>query len=190
MKPQNILFVSHCLFNVASKVARRDIAKRTFENDARIAFLHKALDAGVQLIQLPCPEFTIYGPDRWGHSRDQFDNSFFRAHCRQILAPFVQQMAAYLHPSQRDKFRVLGVVGIEGSPSCGVNYTCAGAWGGEFSGNEDLPATLASIHRVDGPGVMIEELVDMLKSSGMTLPMVAFNAQNMQPLYALLEANA
>lgn len=190
MKQQKILFVAHCLFNNAAKVARSDTVKRVSENDARIAFLHRALDAGVQLVQLPCPEFTLYGPSRWGHSRDQFDNPFFRSHCRQILAPFVQQMEAYLHPAEAEKFRVLGIVGVEGSPSCGVACTCAGAWGGEFSGNADLPAMLATIHRKDGPGVMVEELARLLSESGISLPMVGLDAHNMQPLYHLLEDDA
>lgn len=47
------------------------------EENLRKKFMHKAIDQEVQIIQLPCPEFTLYGPKRWGHVSNQFDNTFF-----------------------------------------------------------------------------------------------------------------
>ena len=65
----------------------------------------------------------------WGHVREQFNNPFFRAHCRRLLGPVLDQLAEYAaHP---EKFRLLGVLGVDGSPSCGAFKTCTGDWGGE-----------------------------------------------------------
>ena len=90
---QKILFVSHCILNTAAKVVRYgDTGKK--EEESRLEFVVKTVEQGIQLVQLPCPEFTLYGPGRWGHTKEQFDNPFFREHCRKILEPILTQMKA------------------------------------------------------------------------------------------------
>ena len=108
---KKIIFVSHCILNNASKVVLYNQKEIEAEEDLRVRFLNKVLNSGVQIIQLPCPEFTLYGSRRWGHVSDQFDNPFFRRHCRNILTPIVEQLKEYLN---NDSFRVLGIVGIDG----------------------------------------------------------------------------
>lgn len=93
---QNILFVSHCILNTAAKVVLYNQAEIDAEEALRRRFVGRALELGVQMIQLPCPEFTLYGAQRWGHVSNQFDNPFFRAHCRAILSPYLLQMKEYL----------------------------------------------------------------------------------------------
>lgn len=186
MESKPILLVSHCLLNTAAKVRYPDGAHRVPEEGARLAFLQQALERGVQLIQLPCPEFTLYGPSRWGHTREQFDNPFFRAHCRRILTPVVQQLQAYLQPREGAHFRVLGVVGVEGSPSCGVNRTCTGPWGGELGGRDDLMETVAQARGIPGMGVLMEELARMLEQAEIRLPMVGLDVRDVRPLYDLI----
>ena len=91
MEQQKIVFVSHCALNTAAKV-QRSAQEGEQEEKLRREFLHRVVDQGIQLIQLPCPEFTLYGASRWGHVKEQFDNPFFRDHCRKILQPIIQQM--------------------------------------------------------------------------------------------------
>lgn len=182
-----ILLVSHCILNTAAKVYYPYRAERDQEAETRTAFLQRALERGVQLLQLPCPEFTVYGPQRWGHTREQFDNPFFRAHCRRILAPVLEQVQAYLHGGTADRFRVLGVIGVEGSPSCGISYTCSGGWGGELSARADLAQAVAQVHRVSGMGVLMEELSQMLAQAGITLPMIGLHGNGKELLDKLLE---
>ena len=185
MEQQPVLFVSHCILNTAAKVQRAIPTSQTAEERERLFFLRSALELGVQLIQLPCPEFTLYGASRWGHTREQFDNPFFRDHCRHILAPILQQMRAYLQ--EREKFRVLGVVGIEGSPSCGVGRTCSGPWGGEFSGRGDLPQVLAQVDSRPGPGILMEVLREMMDESAIHVPVVGLDGRDPRALRALLD---
>lgn len=99
---QKILFVSHCILNTAAKVVRYgDTGKK--EEESRLEFVVKTVEQGIQLVQLPCPEFTLYGPGRWGHTKEQFDNPFFREHCRKILSPVLTQMKAYMGPESREQ---------------------------------------------------------------------------------------
>lgn len=162
---QKIVFVSHCLLNTASKVVLYNKEEMEAEEALRRRFLQKALDNGIQLIQLPCPEFTLYGSRRWGHVSDQFANPFFRQHCRKILKPILDQLEEYLANDER--FAILGIVGIDGSPSCGVDYTCYGDWYGSFEGRSDLDETLQTAELGRGEGIFMQELKKMLKERGM-----------------------
>lgn len=163
---QNIIFVSHCLLNTAAKVVLYEQDEMEAEEELRRRFLRRAIEEGVQLIQLPCPEFTLYGACRWGHVSNQFDNPFFRAHCRRLLEPFLLQMKEYLdHP---ERFNVLGVVGIDGSPSCGVDYTSKGDWYGSFGGRHDLDQTLSSCRMVKARGIFMDEMCTLLSERGLT----------------------
>ena len=65
-KPREILFVSHCILNTAAKVVLFNQAAIDAEEALRMRFLTTAIRRGVQLVQLPCPEFTLYGSRRWG----------------------------------------------------------------------------------------------------------------------------
>ncbi|MDC7250244.1 MAG: hypothetical protein PQJ49_10045 [Sphaerochaetaceae bacterium] len=160
---KKIVFVSHCILNVASKVVMYNKEEMDKEDALRKEFLNKAIKNDVQIIQLPCPEFTLYGAKRWGHVKNQFDNIFFRKHCRKILIPIIEQIQEYL--SNPEMFKLLGIVGIDGSPSCGVDYTCFGNWYGSFENREDLDQTLASCKFDKGNGVFIDVLKEMLSEN-------------------------
>ncbi len=162
---KKIVFVSHCILNTASKVVLYNQEEIDAEEDLRLRFLKKALENGIQIIQLPCPEFTLYGARRWGHVSDQFDNPFFRKHCRKILEPVLDQLKEYLQ--NEDMFEVLGIVGIDGSPSCGVDYTCYGDYIGAFDGRNDLEEVLSTCHLDKGKGILMDVLSEMLKENGL-----------------------
>ena len=84
-----------------------------------------------------------------------------------MLQPIVMQVQEYL--ANPEEFEVLGILGIDGSPSCGVRYTCRGPWGGEFSGR-DVTDTLNACHLEQGRGVLMDTLAEMLAEKGITLP--------------------
>jgi predicted secreted protein len=174
MMKKKILFVAHCILNTASKVVMYDDGEMAREEALRRRFVLGAVEGGIQLVQLPCPEFLAYGSRRWGHTADQFDHPFFRDHCRKLLEPCLRELKAYLE--EAGSFEVLGFVGIDGSPSCGVDYTCAGPWGGNPSGRDDLEETLAAVREEKRPGVFIAVLGSMLKELGIGLPLVGLNA--------------
>lgn len=163
---QKIVFVSHCVLNIASKVIMYTPDDMAAEEALRKKFMHLAIDNDIQLIQLPCPEYLMYGANRWGHVSNQFDNVFFRKFCRKALEPILDQMKEYL--AHEDRFEVLGVLGIDGSPSCGVDYTCTGDWYGSFEGRENLEATLSTAKLSKGPGVLMSVLKEMLDEEGLS----------------------
>lgn len=181
---KKVLFVSHCILNTASKVTNLSKKQPTPEEILRKKLVIKAIEEDIQLIQLPCPEFTLYGSKRWGHTKDQFDNVFFRSHCRKILQPIMEQIAEY---QQNPKsFEIVGIVGIEGSPSCGVNITYRGDWGGELSGHPDLGGLVATIHREPESGVLIDVLREMLYELGLFVKIIGLNGREPEATLAIL----
>ena len=160
---KNILVVSHCILNKASKV-EQDESELAEEYRQRDELLRLALDKDIQLMQLPCPEFIMYGASRWGHVKDQFDTPFFRSTCREILKPIMMQLKEYA--SKPGRFDIIGITSVEGSPSCGHSLTCRAEWGGEL-GKEPAPA---EVRMVNEPGAYMEVLSEMMAEYGLVIP--------------------
>lgn len=92
--------------------------------------------------------------------KNQFDNPFFRKNCKEILNPIIEQLKEY--NNSKDRFQILGIVSVEGSPSCGYNLTCKGNYGGELGGCSNLQEKIESIVMVNEAGVFMEELKILL----------------------------
>lgn len=108
-RSKRILLISHCIINQNTVI----------EGEARaLGAIPSALEwineEGVGVLQLPCPEFTFLGLERPSMTYAQYDNDEYRAHCREILMPTIEQIEEYV----RCKFEVIGVLGIQSSPSC------------------------------------------------------------------------
>ncbi|NLL36185.1 MAG: hypothetical protein GX256_01535 [Fretibacterium sp.] len=157
-----MVLLAHCILNPNAKVA--GIAQTPGAIPGIVAGL---LRDGVGIIQLPCPEQTFGGSRRWGMSREQYDTPQFRRHCDTLLEGVVDQTEDYL----RNGYRVLGIVGVDGSPSCGVERTCAGYTGGEIASMRLFPECFT----IEGRGVFLERLMSMLHERGLLIPAVGMN---------------
>ena len=164
---KKIVLVSHCFLNNATKLKYENKEEARKERKEKQDFIKKMLYEGVELIQLPCPEFIIYGSNRWGHAASQFDTPFYRNTAKKLLEPVILQLKEY--QSHPERFEIIGVVGIDGSPSCGIHYTYDGDWGGEFSANQNLSGTLASIKRIDKPGIFMDVFMEEAKRAGLNI---------------------
>lgn len=162
---KKIIFTAHCILNTSAKVIQYNQEAVQAEEALRKQFMHKIIDNEIQVIQLPCPEFTLYGPRRWGHVSDQFNNVFFREHCRKLLKPILAQLKAYL--AEEDWFEILGVVGVDGSPSCGVDYTSTADWYGSFRCRENLEDAVSGCKLIKKSGVFMEVLKEELEKEGL-----------------------
>ncbi|MGC9515559.1 hypothetical protein [Methanocrinis sp.] len=105
------------------------------------------------LIQLLCPEAGHLGLDRWAVTKNQIDIPSYRRYCREIFthhADLIEQFSK--------KGREIEVVGVEGSPSCGINSTTLGYTGGKIRHQDHS--------HVSGMGVFMEEVAEELKKRG------------------------
>ena len=85
--------------------------------------------------------------------REQYDTVAFRSHCRRLAEPVAAQIEADLATGSR-----VVIVGIDGSPSMGVELTASSdEWGGrpDKPRDEDYPVT-------PGAGIFTETLLELL----------------------------
>lgn len=146
-RSHRIIVVSHCLLNANAKV--RPLA---LYPGVLLDALRSYIEQGVGIVQLPCPESSYLGVNRWGMSREQYDHPRFRRHCRRILTPVMDQLEAY-----RDSgCDIIGVVGADGSPNCGIHRVPLGLAGGVIGAMGPVENQVGGLRSAEGTGVFME----------------------------------
>jgi len=161
-RSKRIVFVAHCVLN------QNAISDGTADFPGTDeAVVRRLLEAGVGIVQLPCPELNCLGLDRGdpeGASRSVIvENTRIRSAMEaaapgRILGTLVEQVVFQAEQYHRHGFRVLGLIGIDRSPSCGVNTTSRL--------NQEEP----------GRGVFIELLRRALADRGLHIDMTGIKA--------------
>jgi predicted secreted protein len=138
MAEERINVVAHCLLNPRTRVkGLRPIHRSPYEPES-------------DTIQLPCPEAIYLGLDRWAVTKNQLDVPEFRRFCREIVKYHLDLLEMLSRKGAR-----IELVGVKGSPSCGICTTSAGYQGGRVCQAEHS--------HVPGAGVFMEELMAELK---------------------------
>ena len=70
------------------------------------------------IIQYPCPETTAMGLMRNPQGRQQYDNIFFRNHCKELLQVPMLMVREFL----KNRYRLCCFIGLENSPTCGIHW--------------------------------------------------------------------
>ncbi|MCP1101829.1 putative secreted protein [Aequitasia blattaphilus] len=170
MKRSNkIVLVSHCILNPNAKV--HGLVDFTMQH----SIVKDLLDMNIGIIQLPCVEQDMCGIRRWGQVVEQLDFPNFKNRCRELLTPILNQVVDFYEHN----YHLLGVIGMDGSPTCGVHYTCSGDWYGEIGENFNLTNKIKSLHYQNRPGVMIQVLQKMLSDARLTIPFYALDEENL-----------
>lgn len=153
-----VAFVAHCILNQNAKVNGFAFYSAMIFEMAQILNKHS-----FGMVQLPCPETTYAGAHRWWHVREQYDSPGYRRHCRKILEPILDQMEVY----QREGHQLV-IVGLDGSPSCGVEISgTSEKWGGP----PEIPdKDMRSYPTTSQPGIFIEELFKGITERGLKRP--------------------
>lgn len=161
----------HCILNANAIVQ----GEAEYEGAMR-EFVEPLIAEGTGIIQLPCPESTFLGLRRCPMTSEQYDTPAFRRHCAKLVEPFLDQV----EDAVENGVLLLGVVGVKGSPSCGVTSTCTG-YGGVKAGKVTVVA-----RRSDRSGVFVEVLRRALESRGVEISMT--DVDNSDPGSASWEA--
>jgi predicted secreted protein len=146
-----IAIVAHCILNQNSRVL--GLAERPGMITEIAEFLMRKK---IGIVQMSCPELTYAGVLRQPQTKDQYDTAIFRSHCRKIAKGIVDQTQDY----EKCGIETEIVIGVDGSPSCGVNETSKGSNCRNMSKNE----------RVNGSGILIEQLRFALKERKISIP--------------------
>ncbi len=145
---KKIVIVAHCFLNQNSRVRPSATTAGAFQKLIKPLMEH---DFGI--IQLPCPETTCFGLDRWDSVTEQFDTAHYRRHCRSLLQPYVDQLQEH----RRAGHKIYGCLGVPYSPSCATQiHPTAKDWGGAVVNRQiDRPK------RGQGPAVFMQEFMRM-----------------------------
>ena len=172
-----IALVAHCILNQNCRVF--GLAKRP----AVITEILNLLERNSYgIVQMPCPELTFTGLRRWSQTREQYDTPMFRNHCRKIAVGLVDQIQQYMDC----EMKVAVVIGVEGSPSCGVSETSSGYTGGKVREIKRIRKK-----RVKKRGIFMEELVSEMEKRHIVVPLFGVDdkriRENVDKLAELLE---
>lgn len=170
MRKKKMVMVSHCLINVNSKVEGFNPFEAMLKE--LIDLLHKK---GYGIIQLPCPELILMGMRRWGVVKEQLSHPHAIEVMNGLLRPIIQQLEAY-----RDAgYEVPFVIGVDGSPSCGVSITCKSqSWRGELSSLDDPKKLLGDLTVAEEMGIFMELLQKELTKKGLPVEFLAVDEEN------------
>jgi predicted secreted protein len=155
---RKIAIITHCLLNQNVKPHQR----------ARYpGIVNPVLDTireeGYALVQLPCPEIAFAGAKRWSQVIEQYDTPKYHDHCRDLAILSVDQIDHFL----RDSTFTLVLIGLEGSPSCGVQLT------GSSSQWQGYPGTVEMNGKYPvkkGTGLFMQALQREIESRGLMVP--------------------
>ena len=124
-RSKRIVLVAHCILN------QNAISDGTAQfPGADAAVVRRLLEAGVGIVQLPCPELNCLGLDRGdprGGERHVLEENtrireaMERTAPARILSSLVEHVAFAVEEYRRHGFAIVGLIGIDRSPSCGVN---------------------------------------------------------------------
>jgi predicted secreted protein len=157
-RAKKVAFVANCILNQNAKVnGFAFFPDLIFE---MVEVLHKH---HFGLVQFPCPETSYAGTRRWWYVREQYDTPAFRKHCQRILVSVLDQMEAFDQAGYK-----LAIVGLDGSPSCGVAVSgTSQEWGGppiiSKADMDNYPTT-------DRPGIFMEEVFKGIEARELAIP--------------------
>ena len=149
-RSQKVAFLAHCPLN--QNAISDGTAVRPAGFPEMLSYL---LEHGVGIVQLPCPELLCLGLDRGDPQGAERPVVVENTRIRR-LAQLVEDTMTQLLEYRRYGFQVVGILGANRSPCCGVDTTS--------QDDQEVP----------GMGVFLEALSHRLEEVGWQIPMVGF----------------
>jgi len=112
-RSRKVVFLSHCMLNQNARITTAADFPAMFEPLVSWLKEHK-----IGIIQMPCPELRVLGLGRVT-VREGLETEEGHAHLHQIIDDLIYEIREY----QFQGFDVIGILGKQGSPSCGVTRT-------------------------------------------------------------------
>ncbi len=145
-RQRRVIFISHCWLNINTRFPQG--AAFPGANEPLIKTL---LDSGVGIIQMPCPEYEVLGLEKYDYGEIILEP--LRSKFREVAQIVVKQIKDYLALG----FDVVGIMGMNPSPSCGVDLT---------KGKGTMLGTSRDTSEVNDSGIFIDELKKLLQENG------------------------
>ncbi len=157
-RSKRVVFVSHCILNQNAKAVGKERSPGMIKE-----LLDIFSESGVGVVQLPCPQIEFgAGIDRKPHTKSAYDTEKYRNHCRRLSRLILNQIERYI----KSDYKVLGILGVEFSPSCAVHQL--------ENGNKNVP----------GKGIFMEEFEEEMRKRKFQIPVIGVNLNN---IYSTIE---
>lgn len=165
-KDRKVILVAQCLINPYCRV---HLLGQNFPFTEE--FVNYLLKERIGIVQYPCPETTAMGLMRNPQGRQQYDNTFFREHCKKLLKIPMLMVKEFI----KNNYKLLCFVGLENSPTCGIH------WGkhkvNRYNTESPNPAEDVSPSDPVLMGIMAEILADELLKEKIECPFLEFPAK-------------
>lgn len=163
-RSKRVIFVAHCILN------QNAISDGTADYPgSHVDIIRTLLDAQVGIIQMPCPELCCLGLDRenilGAESPVVVENTRIRKEIQRpdavsLLDRLVEQVISQIIEYHKHGFNILGIVGINRSPSCGVDTTS--------NDNKEI----------GGTGVFVTRIKSALATCNLSIPVTGIKSDN------------
>ena len=173
-RSKKVIFIAHCLLNQNSISDGTAVYPAAFKE-----MVGMILDGDIGIVQMPCPELCCLGLDRgniYGADRPIVqENTRIRYEMMQPdtlkkLHDLVDSVIYQIMEYKKHGFEIIGIVGANRSPNCGVNTT--------------------SDHNMEitGMGLFIEKISNRLSKENITVPIIGIKAADdiIEKLHQLL----
>lgn len=185
---RRVVFLSHCLLNENTRYlggACRTCCVREV--------IEQCMDQGVGMVQMPCPEQEVWGGvlktrmlALYGRRARVFPGvvkallPIGLLYVRWEYRAMARKVAAQIDDYVSSGFTVVGIVGIDGSPTCGVRTTVdiEGFVGDMLRADRGTLTTSdqnawVRKHARKGQGLFVEELETALRARRLRVPLLA-----------------
>jgi predicted secreted protein len=151
-RSRRVVFLAHCFLNMNTRFP----GGAEFAG-ANIPLVELLLQAGVGIVQMPCPEFQCLGLEKSQWAAVPAEE--MRGRFREVVEGVADQIRQY----QELGYDITGIIGMNPSPSCGVE---------ESKGKETMLGLGRETSEKKEPGVFFEELQAVLRLRGIEPPPV------------------
>jgi predicted secreted protein len=165
-KDRKIIMIAQCLVNPYCRV---HLLGQNFPLSHEL--MDYLMSKRVGVIQYPCPETTAMGLQRNPQGRQQYDNIFFRQHCKDLLKVPMLMVREFI----KNKYRLVSFIGLENSPTCGIHW-------GRHKVNRYQTESPVRVENPDADdpvlmGIMAEILSEELAQENLRVPFLEFPTQ-------------
>ena len=147
-RERRVIFISHCWLNINTRFPQG--AAFAGANEPLVKTL---LDSGLGIIQMPCPEYEVLGLEKYAYGDIVLEP--LREKFREVAQIVVKQIKDYLALG----FEVVGILGMNPSPSCGVDTT---------KGKGTMLGTNRDTSEENDSGIFMDELKKLLAENGLS----------------------
>ena len=184
-RSRKVIFVAHCVLNENTRYLGGAFRKGCIDE-----IVDELQNQGMGIVQMKCPEQKAWGgilkKFMWqpiGSKNTLFYKlkgvilPFFVWNTRRIFRKIAKEVVAEIKDYRESDFEVVGVIGIAGSPSCGVRTTLDMKKSFEFLASTDIGDLDSKKMNesgmkellIEGRGLFIEALQDELAKANLTV---------------------